>query len=76
MVAECSVGPASFAQTRLYLDERVRFGSGRDGVSIYHIPIVLEIVGAPISLMKLQRAIDKVIGEAQGPSHSAGVRGE
>ena len=61
MVAECSVGPASFAQTRLYLDERVRFGSGRDGVSIYHIPIVLEIVGAPISLMKLQRAIDKVI---------------
>ena len=51
-------GPASFAQSRLYLDERLRFA---DGMSIYHIPLVLQLVRSSISLSRLRRAICALI---------------
>ena len=54
-------GPASFAQTRLYLDERLRFGNGSETVAIYHIPIVLEVVQTPVSISRLERALHQVI---------------
>ena len=54
-------GPASFAQTRLYLDERLRFGNRSDTVAIYHIPIVLEIVHGSISLARLHRALQTIV---------------
>ena len=54
-------GPASFAQTRLYLDERLRFGNTTQTVAIYHIPIVLDIVQGSISLRRLHRALGAII---------------
>ncbi|UJR34791.1 hypothetical protein I4U23_027572 [Adineta vaga] len=56
-----SKGPASFAQTRLYLDERVRFGNVGETVATYHIPLVYEIVQMPISLERLKRALSALI---------------
>ncbi|CAF1690031.1 unnamed protein product, partial [Adineta ricciae] len=54
-------GPASFAQTRLYLDERVRFSSAANAVATYHIPLVYEIVEMPLSLNRLKRALHAII---------------
>ncbi|CAF1461540.1 unnamed protein product, partial [Adineta ricciae] len=54
-------GPASFAQTRLYLDERVRFSSVTNAVATYHIPLVYEIAQTSVSLKRLNRALLAVI---------------
>ncbi|CAF1470753.1 unnamed protein product, partial [Adineta ricciae] len=54
-------GPASFAQTRLYLDERVRFTGATNAVATYHIPLIYEIVEMPLSLSRLKRALHAII---------------
>ncbi|CAF4978012.1 unnamed protein product, partial [Rotaria sp. Silwood1] len=54
-------GPASFAQTRLFLDERVRFGVASDSVATYHIPLVYEITHNSVSLERLQRAVAAIV---------------
>jgi hypothetical protein len=55
------VGPASFAQTRLYLDERVRFGTSTNTIATYHIPLVYEVMHTSVSLSRLQRALQAVV---------------
>ncbi|CAF5021252.1 unnamed protein product, partial [Rotaria sp. Silwood1] len=54
-------GPASFAQTRLYLDERLRFGNSKNSIATYHIPLVYEIIQTSISLKRLEQALMKII---------------
>ncbi|CAF3887584.1 unnamed protein product [Rotaria sp. Silwood1] len=54
-------GPASFAQTRLYLDERLRFGTSKNSIATYHIPLVYEIIQTSISLKRLEQALMTII---------------
>ncbi|CAF4058476.1 unnamed protein product, partial [Rotaria sp. Silwood1] len=49
--------PASFAQTRLYLDECLRFGTSKNSIATYHMPLVYEIIQTSISLKRLERAL-------------------
>ena len=54
-------GPASFAQTRLYLDERLRFTTSNNPIATYHIPLVYEVIQTSISLKRLKRALTTII---------------
>jgi non-ribosomal peptide synthetase component F len=55
------LGVASFAQTRLYLDERLRFDTSTNAVATYHIPLVYEVRHASLSVARLERALAALI---------------
>ncbi|CAF4112649.1 unnamed protein product, partial [Rotaria sordida] len=54
--------PASFAQERIFLDEKIRFSS-KSNNKIYAIPLVFRVLSAntPISITRLHRAFQFVI---------------
>ncbi|CAF3248582.1 unnamed protein product, partial [Rotaria sp. Silwood2] len=56
--------PASFAQERIFLDQHIRFSSGKDydySIGAYNELIVLKIVTGTISMLRLRKAIQWVL---------------
>ena len=61
-----ALGPASFAQERIYLDQQVRFSSGkRDGHSVaaYNELTVLRVATGELSVARLRRALRWVLAK-------------
>ena len=59
-----NIGAASFAQERIYLDQQLRFSSGRsDGscIAVYNELTVLKITTGTISVLRLRQAIGSLL---------------
>ena len=52
---------ASFAQARIWLDERIRFDSGKPQVAIYNMPFLYHIESGRMSISRLRRAFQQVV---------------
>ena len=59
------IGPASFAQARIWLDERARFDPNNPKVAIYNMPFLFHIEFGSLSLARLRRALQLVIMKHQ-----------
>ena len=60
------VAPASYAQARIWLDERIRFHSDRPQVAIYNMPFVYRLLpGYTLSIKQLRHALHLVINKHQ-----------
>ncbi|CAM4846347.1 unnamed protein product, partial [Rotaria magnacalcarata] len=54
--------PASYAQARIWLDERIRFDPTKPQVAIYNMPFLYHILsGAALSITKLRQALTLTI---------------
>ena len=54
-------GPASFAQTRLFIDEPIRFLSNPN-LAIYNTPLIMQVKGS-ISVERLREALNQVVNK-------------
>jgi hypothetical protein len=60
------VAPASYAQARIWLDERVRFHSDKPQMAIYNMPFVYHVSpDHTLSVKQLRQAIQLVINKHQ-----------
>ena len=57
----CHSGPASFAQARIWLDERVRFDPDKPQVAVYNMPFVHRIASGRLSITRLRHALQLVV---------------
>lgn len=57
------VGVASFAQSRIWLDERVRFDGNVPRLAIYNMPFLSHIKSGLLSMKRLRRAMKLVVGK-------------
>ncbi|CAF4666490.1 unnamed protein product [Rotaria socialis] len=54
--------PASYAQARIWLDERIRFDSEKSKVAIYNLPFLHRVAsGDTLSITKLRKALQLVV---------------
>ncbi|CAF1539925.1 unnamed protein product [Adineta steineri] len=54
--------PASYAQARIWLDERIRFNSKSSQVAVYNIPFLHQLSsGGTLSISKLRQALQHVL---------------
>ncbi|CAF1545922.1 unnamed protein product, partial [Didymodactylos carnosus] len=54
-------GLASYAQERIWLDEKVRFSAQQRGLAIYNMPLVLKITQNSISIYRLLSSLERLI---------------
>src|SRR5579871_3619148 len=56
------IAPASFAQARIWLDERIRFNPDKPTVAIYNMPFLYYLSPShTLSITQLYQAISKVV---------------
>ncbi|CAF1419955.1 unnamed protein product [Adineta steineri] len=58
--------PASYAQTRIWLDERIRFNSGKSQITAYNMPFVYRLfTNCTLSVQQLYNALQLVLAKHQ-----------
>ena len=60
------VAPASYAQARIWLDERIRFDPGKPQIAIYNMPFLYRLYpGHNLSIKQLHHALQLIVKKHQ-----------
>ncbi|CAF4066371.1 unnamed protein product, partial [Rotaria magnacalcarata] len=64
-ISSMNEGRASFAQERIWLDERVRFNPDKPQLAIYNMPFLYHIESGTMSIVRLRHALQLVVKKHQ-----------